>query len=124
MKILDANPKLKQHNKYMNNFEYNFAISLINKDNILQGESVFLKEDAAYISRIAVLNFDYYEDVEDLRNRFLSDRDKIQILSTASGEMFGFDFEMKFGSSQKPELWDYADGVDTMEFLVKLKVKN
>ncbi len=121
IRILDENPILRNHNKYMNNFEYNLAISLINKDNILQGESVFFKEDIAYISRIAVLNFEYYEDVEDLRNRFLNERDNIQILCTVSGEMFGFDFEMKFGNSQKPELWDYADGVDTMEFLVNLK---
>lgn len=124
IRVLDANPIMKQHNKYMNNFEYNLAISLINKDNILQGESVFLKEENAYISRIAVLNFEYYEDVEVLRNRFLNDREKIQILSSASGEMFDCDFEMKFGSSQKPELWDYADGVDTMEFLVNLKLKS
>lgn len=118
--ILDNNPVLKQHNKYMNNFEYNLAVSLINKDNILQGESVFLKEDGDYISRIAVLNYEYYDDIDELKTRFINDREKIQVLLTSTGSMFGLEFELQFGKSQEPKLWDYADGVDTMKFLVNL----
>jgi len=28
--------------------------------------------------------------------------------------------KIAFGQSQSPELWDYADGVDTLQFLLNL----
>ena len=28
--------------------------------------------------------------------------------------------EIPFGYSQKPQLWDYADGVDTLQFLLSI----
>ena len=44
------------------------------------------------------------------------------LLVLLSFNMFSDKIEnaVPFGRTQTPELWDYADGVDTMEFLLKL----
>jgi hypothetical protein len=39
-----------------------------------------------------------------------------QIQCIVSGDKLNID-TVAFGDSQKPKLWDYADGVDTVSFL-------
>ncbi len=120
LSILDEHKYLKEHNKYMNNYDYNLAISMLNKDNIYQGETVFLKEDISYLSRIASVNFEYYSSTDTLNKRLKQDDELIQVISTKTGNLLDFDREVIFGDTQKPSLEDYADGVDTMQFLTSL----
>ncbi len=117
LSVLDEHKYLKEHNKYMNNYDYNLAVSMLNKDNIYQGETVFLKEDMSYLSRIASVNFEYYSDIDMLNKRLKPDDELIQVISTKTGNLLDFDREVMFGDTQKPSLEDYADGVDTMQFL-------
>jgi hypothetical protein len=44
-------------------------------------------------------------------------QDQIQCIVSHAKEIAG---AIPCGEAQKPELWDYADGVDTMDFLLKL----
>jgi len=120
MKILDKHQDLKQHNKYMNNYDYNLAIAMLNKDEIFQGEVVFLKEDISYMSRIANIHYETYKDIESIQARIQNDNELIQVVATKTGYILNFEREVKFGQTQTPSLDDYSDGIDVLKFLVSL----
>lgn len=115
--LFSNNAELKMHNKYMNNYEYNLAVTLINKDAVIQGENVLLKKDASYISRLAVINYEEYSKLSSVIEVLKNDRDQLQLIATSGGDISGMTIELKFGETQNPKLWDYADEVDTMAFL-------
>ncbi len=105
---------IDQH-KYANNYDYNKAVYLMSEFNILENGFLMLKEDSGYASPIATLFYEYYDDVEGLHKKLEEDRDQLQCI-VAADLMPG---EVPFGRTQYPELSDYADRVDTVEFLLK-----
>jgi len=107
---------LANHNKYANNYDYNKSIFLINKIKFLDNGFVMLKEDSLFSSPISVLYFEYYDNINDLSKWLVNQKDKIQCL--VSTQSFNTLEHLPFGKSQGPELWDYADGIDTLEFLL------
>ncbi|MBN1340322.1 MAG: hypothetical protein JXA03_13415 [Bacteroidales bacterium] len=106
---------LKEHNKYMNNYEYYKAVFLINGEEHLDSGFVILKRESAIASPVAVVYYDFYEDESHLKSTIDSRRDEIQCV--VADPQF-FPRAVPFGRSQRPELWDYADGTDTVEFLL------
>jgi hypothetical protein len=121
LQVFDENEAIRDHHKYKNNYDYNYAIYLLNKDEILVSENVILKEDPSYLSRIACLHFEYYEKKTQLRDRLVFDENQIQCIASADGNLLDMNIEVSFGQTQQPGLTDYADGVDTMAFLTALK---
>ena len=110
--------KVIDHDKYRNNYDYNYAIWMMNNDKFLTNGFLLLKEEPSLLSRIASLNYEYYKDGEHLLSLLNPLKDKIQCV-VSSEEIAGFP-HVAFGDSQRPALDDYADGVDTMEFLLSL----
>jgi hypothetical protein len=108
------NQIINQH-KYANNYDYNKAVYLMSEFNIFDNGFLMLKEDINYASPIATVFYEVYETEEIIKQRIASDKDAIQCV-VSSGL---FPNEIAFGKTQTPELWDYADGVDTVEFLLK-----
>lgn len=107
--------QLEDHNKYKNNLEYNFALYIINSIPHINLGSIILKEDDAIASRIGSLHYSYYQSHDQLSEVLNERRDEIQCV--VSGQPIeGWDL-IYFGQSQQPALDQYADGVDTMEFL-------
>ena len=102
--------------KYANNYDYNKAIYLMSEFSILENGFLMIKEDTSYSSPIATLFYEYYDDLKQLQNTLKRDSEKIQCI-VASGFTKG---EIVFGETQKPKLWEYADQVDTVDFLLKL----
>lgn len=102
--------------KYANNYDYNKAIYLMSESDMLDNGFLMLKRDAHYGSPIATVFYEEYENKSDLEARLTADADKIQCL-VANGFSTS---EIPFGKTQSPCLSDYADGVDTIEFLSKL----
>ena len=108
---------LYNHYKYANNVDYNRSIYLMNKTPHLDNGFLLLKEDASITSPLGVLYYSFYSSDKDLEKYIAENSDKIQcIVSNISS----IDNIIAYGKSQYPELWDYADGIDTIEFLVKL----
>lgn len=105
------------HSKYKNNFDYNYALFLLNKQEFLANGCIMLLEDAAFQSRISTLHYEYYEDWATVQQALAPHRDQIQCIAAAPGLL---DDSLPFGKTQEPELWDYADGVDTLDFLIHL----
>lgn len=105
------------HNhKYINNYDYNKAVYLMDNLSLLDNEFLLLKEDAAFYSPIAVLFYERYSSLENLRKELKIQTDNIQCVVSNSG----IENEVPFGDAQKPKLWDYADGINTLEFLTNL----
>lgn len=100
--------------KYANNYDYNKAVYLMSEFKILDNGFLMLKEDTSFASPIATLFYETYDDLEQLQNELLVNADKLQCIV---GNGVAKD-EISFGKTQRPGLSDYADGVDTMEFLL------
>lgn len=104
------------YEKYSNNYDYNKAVFLMSNFKLLDNEFMTLKEDTSYASPISSVFYEYYEDLETLKNRLELEKEQIQCI--VSNDLIPN--SIAFGQTQKPQLWDYADNVDTLEFLIKL----
>ena len=103
-------------NKYINNYDYNKAVYLMSNINLLDNEFLLLKEDVNLSSPISVTFYEYYDNLEAVRKQLITEKDDIQCIVSN----LGIENEIKFGETQKPKLWDYADQIDTIDFLIKL----
>jgi hypothetical protein len=103
--------------KYRNNYDYQKSILLINRVWHLDNGFLLVKPDKSLISAVSVVNTEPYTDIETLTEEVQGLEDQIQCIVAGNEMIKG---AIPFGNSQIPELWDYADGVDTMEFLLNL----
>jgi len=81
-----------------------------------------LKPDPAISSRISSVHYEHFNNVDSLESHLLACKEEIQCV--VADPIFKDQKVIPFGESQSPELWDYADGVDTMEFLINLSKGN
>lgn len=102
--------------KYTNNYDYNKAVFLMSNFKLLDNGFFTIKEDASYASPISSAFYEYYTDINEVDKKLKTDADKIQCI--VSNDLVSN--SIAFGSTQKPELWDYADNVDTIDFLLSL----
>ncbi|MFK8059983.1 MAG: acyl-CoA reductase [Polaribacter sp.] len=102
--------------KYANNYDYNKAVYLMSEFDLLENGFLMIKEDESYSSPIATVFYEYYDNETDLKIKLHEDKEKIQCI-VAKGFI---ENEVAFGETQHPKLTDYADGVNTLEFLAKI----
>ncbi len=102
---------LADHNKYKNNYDYNLAIHILNKQYYMSNESILLIENQSPFSPVGQLHYEYY-DSEDAAREGLKKDQNIQAVVGKN--------DIDFGGAQCPAICDYADGVDTMAFLRSL----
>jgi len=102
--------------KYANNYDYNKAVYLMSEFDMLENGFLMIKEDRSYSSPIATVFYEHYETIDSLKNKLETDSEKIQCV-VANGL---FANEIDFGDTQNPNLLDYADGVDTLDFLLNI----
>ncbi len=103
------------HHKYNNNYDYNKAVYLMSEFPFLDNGFFMVKEDENYASPIGTAFFEYYTSKTDLERKLRNEEDKLQCIVA---ENFTAN-EVHFGETQNPQLSDYADGIDTVEFLLK-----
>ncbi|MAP54834.1 MAG: acyl-CoA reductase [Altibacter sp.] len=100
------------HTKYINNYDYNKAVYLMSGMDLLDNEFLLLKKDEGFSSPISVVFWESYTDASEVRATLAEQRDHLQCIVSID--------DIPFGEGQTPRLWDYADGVDTLSFLLKL----
>lgn len=102
--------------KYANNYDYNKAVYLMSEFDMLENGFLMIKEDQSYASPIATVFYEYYNNPKALKEKLNLEEQQIQcIVSNGFTEN-----EIAFGATQKPELWDYADRVDSVKFLLSI----
>jgi hypothetical protein len=97
--------------KYKNNYDYNLALLIMNNRFYMKNESLILSENESVFSPVSMLHYSFYKDENALKDQLKND-ENIQCII---GRRY-----LPFGSAQQPGLFDYADGIDTMQFLLGL----
>ncbi len=104
------------HHKYHNNYDYQKSIMLVNSTAFLDNGFLMVTESEKMVSPIAVAYYESYNSIDSLKQKLSSLKEKIQCVvgkvTPAS---------VSFGQAQYPELWDYADQIDTLKFLSELR---
>jgi hypothetical protein len=108
---------LAHHNKYRNNYEYQKSIFIINQIHHFDNGFLLLREDTSLLSPVSVVNFERYDSPENLVMKLGNLDGLLQCIISADA---GIPRAILPGTAQFPELWDYADGIDTMKFLTTL----
>lgn len=97
--------------KYKHNFDYHLALLIMGNKLYMSNESIILAENESIFSPLSQIHYEYYEQLEALIPSLKNNND-IQCIVGHAG--------IAFGNAQQPSLTDYADGVDTMQFLIGL----
>ncbi len=105
---------ITHHHKYANNYDYQKSIMLVNSTPFYDNGFVMLTESENLVSPISVVFYETYTDLSDLNKKLTNHSEKIQCIVSANGWYEG---SIPFGKAQQPEVADYADQVDTMNFL-------
>lgn len=103
---------LIDHHKYKNNYDYNLAIHILNNQFYMTNGSIILVENESAFSPISQLHYEYYSNEIEVREKLKNDQ---SIQCVVSKE------DIDFGEAQCPGVCDYADGVDTMKFLMQIR---
>jgi len=117
MKTFDSFSQLAEHHKYGNNLNYNRTLYLMNNEKFFDNGAVILKESMDIASPVGVVNFEKYADLNKLNNQLSALKEQIQCIVSIDKRIEG---SIKPGESQMPEMWDYADGIDTLIFLKEI----
>jgi hypothetical protein len=105
---------LINHNKYANNYVYHRALLLMNQDVHLDSGFMLYREDKKIYAPIGMLNYTHYNSIDEVKNFIAENAEAIQCVVS---EATGIGTTILPGQTQNPTLWDYADGVNTIQFL-------
>jgi len=109
---LSLRETLQYHHVYQNNYQYQTVVSALCARQTIDVGVFLLVENSALTPPISVVHYERYSDLSDVKKHLESQRSQIQCIVSKN--------DIAFGDAQKPTLLDYADGVDTMEFLIGL----
>ena len=103
-------------NKYANNYDYNKAVYLMSEFEFVENGFFMLREEQTISSPIATGHYEFYYELDPLKSHLQEQQESIQCV-VSNTDIEG---AIPFGEAQNPQLWDYADGIDTLEFLKNL----
>ncbi len=106
------------HDKYKNNYDYQTTILILNKQDYWNSGSIIFTKSESNSSPISVVHYEEYETVEEIQKNLSEKENEIQCI--VSNSKLENKTTVPFGQAQSPSLFDYADGVDTMKFLLAL----
>lgn len=116
-KHFDLFQEYLNHHLYKDNYDYNRTLLLMNNTPHLANDFVMLKEDAALQSRLATIHYSYYEQAEEVQNDIIQHHEDLQVVVSKENPLWK---SVGFGQAQRPGLSDYADHIDTIDFLLSL----
>lgn len=108
---------LSNHHKYISNYEYYHAVFVLNNIPFINGNFFLITQQQSIQSPPSVLYFQYYQSIEEVQNYISAHKDDIQCVVSSIPEIKS----IPFGSTQKVGLLDFADGINTLEFLKSLE---
>ncbi len=103
---------VSENNKYANNYDYHKAVYLMEQHEMVENGFLLMKEDSSLHSPIGMLFYEQYESLEDVKQILTENQSEIQCVVGKS--------DIPFGKAQTPQLWDYADNIDVIDFLSQL----
>jgi hypothetical protein len=100
---------LFDHHKYKNNYDYQLALLLLNNKYYMTNGSILLQEAPALFSAISMLNFEHHPNPPALLKHLNQDTNVQCVVGEGA---------IPFGRAQSPGLTDFADGIDSLQFLL------
>ena len=113
--------EVMNHTKYMNNFDYNNSVLLLKLVPFLQNGFLIIREEEVIPSPIAIVHYEKYESENTLFGKLIPLKDQLQCIVSKNDLLLPSELkslQVGFGKTQMPALYDYADGVNTLEFLL------
>ncbi|MCG9899865.1 MAG: acyl-CoA reductase [Hydrotalea sp.] len=98
--------------RYKGNFDYHLTLLLMNQQSYLSNGSIILTENPSLFSPISQIHIGYYSNKTVLISELKENQDVQCVVGRDN---------IPFGNAQAPTLHDYADGIDTMAFLMRLE---
>jgi len=105
------------HHKYNNNYDYNKSIYLVNREPFLDTGFALFRQSDQLVSPISVVYYESYPNKDELKQKLSAVEEKIQCVVAKQPLYPEQQNHVLFGQAQQPDLWDYADGVNTLEFI-------
>lgn len=112
LELTDAEERLKDFPKYMNNYSYHKAIYLMNGERFYDGGTILLKNEASVNAPLGVLFYEEYEGEKDLQERLDRDADQVQCIVGRK--------HIPFGKGQFPRLGEHEAEKDPLQLLAEL----
>ena len=109
--------EIMDHNKYKNNYDYQRTLLLMNQTPHLASDFFMLSENKSLHSPISTAFYEEYLSIEVLKNDIHLLYDELQCVVSLNG---WYENSIPFGEAQQPALADYADHINTLDFLVSL----
>jgi len=100
------------HHQFNNNLDYQKAVHLMNQIPYMDAGTFLLVENENYASPIGMVYYEYYDDIQHVKQRLANDAEQLQCIVGHCAE--------PFGSAQNPSLLQYPDGIDTMSWLLSI----
>ena len=107
---------LDTHNKYMNNYEFQKTMNLMNLIDHIDTDFMLLKQNESIGSTVGVVHYKEYDDIKIVQE-FLENHQKE--LQCIVGDSKIIPNAIPFGTTQNPMIDEFADGIDIIEFLGK-----
>jgi hypothetical protein len=111
LQSFEAFKYFRDFQKYSNNYDYQLSLALLNHQYYMTNENTLLIENPSIFSPIGVLHYEYYER----RTAVMASLQENQDIQCIVGEE-----GIPFGAAQSPSISEYADGVDTLAFLLTI----
>jgi len=105
---------IKNHNKYSNNYNYQKTIKIMNNEVFIDCDFFLMSQSKEINPPISIIYYDFYDDLSQLRDLIKEKRNQIQCIVTN----LQIDNSIRFGEAQDPKLDQYADNLDTINFLL------
>jgi len=109
---------LKDHFRFANNLDYQYAVLSMNTIMHINLGNLFLEEIKELHAPVGIVNYEYYNDVENLKTMLEAKSDQLQCIVS---HIDGISGSIPFGKTQRPNLNEYADNADTISFILNLK---
>ena len=108
---------VSETNKYVNNYDYNKSIFLVNAEDFLDNGFLMMKKSDQLVSPVSVVFYESYDSTKQLARVIETHDDSIQCIAS---DKSWYEKSLAFGESQFPDPWEYADNINTLEFLGKV----
>ncbi len=117
LKAFKAWQNLDTHNKYMNNYEFQKTMNLMNLIDHIDTDFMLLKQNDSISSTVGVVHYKEYDNIQTAI-KFIHDH--LDELQCVVGDVNVIPNAIPFGTCQNPCIDEFADGIDTIDFLSKL----
>lgn len=115
LRMFDNELSLSNHHKFFNNFEYHYAIHLLNRTPHYTNNVLLMTESASLASPIGMIHYSRYRNRSHLDEIIQQWGNQVQVIVAADAWYPG---SLAFGESQHPSLTSYADGINTIAWLM------